>query len=185
MTSLSQIFSTVRRIATTATLVATLALPATSQAFQQGYPTIQSTGTIYRVIDADTFVINIDDPQAYAQLVRHAQGDPDRLRYLNDRFQSTRVRLANVDTPESVHRDESRNTPEGRRLSAKAKQMLEGQRTTVSCFDWGHWGRSICSITKPNGKDFAEWLIQEGHSPYVTSWGRNPLHHQRYVQAAQ
>jgi endonuclease YncB( thermonuclease family) len=72
---------------------------------------VTSHGTIYRVIDADTLMVNISDNDVYHQLVREAAGDEDRLRYFNDRFQSIRIRLANVDTPESVHRDKSRNTP--------------------------------------------------------------------------
>ena len=92
---------------------------------------------VYRVVDADTFVVNLDDANAYRQLVQLADGDEDRLRYLNDRYQSIRVRLSHVDTPESVHSDERRNTPEGERLSEQVKVMLEGKRTDVTCFDWG------------------------------------------------
>lgn len=165
--------------------IAVLALPLEVLAFQKGYPLVESTGTVYRVVDGDTFIINLDDPSAFAQMYQYAEGDSSRLRYLDDRFQSIRVRLANIDTPESVHNDVSRNSSKGRMISQKAKELLEGQRTQVSCFDWGNYGRAICSITKSNGRDYGEWLISEGYSPYVTRWGRNPIHHERYVRAAR
>lgn len=162
-----------------------LTAPFSASAYQQGFETVESTGTVYRVIDADTFVVNLDDAEAYAQLVELANGEQQRTRYLNDRFQSIRVRLANVDTPESVHPDASRNTEEGRRLSTEAKDILEGQPTRVSCFDWGYYGRLICSLEKPSGRDFGEWLIAEGHSPYITRWGRHPYLNLEYRQASE
>lgn len=153
-------------------------------AFQQGYDTITSTGTVYRVVDADTFVVNLDDTNAYRQLVYVAQGEPRRLDYLNDDYQSIRVRLANVDTAESVHSDDSRNTEQGRQLSKQVAAALEGQATRVTCFDWGDYGRAICSITLPNGSDLGQWLIGNGHSDYVTRWGRHPYLDAEY-QAAE
>ena len=157
---------------------------AASMAYQRGFETVTSTGVVYRVIDADTMVVNLSDPSAYRQMVALSEDDPDRTRYLNDRFESIRVRLANVDTPESVHPDASRNTAEGRQLSEMAKTMLEGQPTRVTCFDWGDFGRAICSLEKPSGRDFGEWLISEGHSPYVTRWGRHPYLDEMYRNAA-
>lgn len=152
-------------------------------AYQMSYEPVTSHGTVYRVVDADTFIVNVSDSDAYRQLVQEAAGDEDRLRYLNDRFQSIRVRLANVDTPESVHRDESRNTQEGRDLSAQVKALLEGQPTQVTCYDWGHYGRAICTVMKPSGVDLGEWLIANGHSEYITAWGRNPFFDAEYRAA--
>lgn len=153
-------------------------------AFQRGYDTITSTGSVHRVIDADTFIINLNGAAAYNQLAEAAQNDPQRLRHFNDTYQSIRVRLANIDTPESVHPDASRNTEEGRLLSQQVKVMLEGQATSVGCWDWGDFGRAICSITLPNGDDLGHWLIENGHSDYVTRWGRHPYLDSEY-QAAQ
>src|SRR5690554_5819313 len=100
------------------TLAAILAFSAPAEAGPlSGSDPVSSTGVVYRTIDADTFIFNIDDTEAYRRLVRQAQGDEDRERYLHDRFQSTRIRLANVDTPESTHKDEARNSPEGEKAS--------------------------------------------------------------------
>lgn len=151
-----------------------------ASAFQQGFDTVTSMGTVYRVVDADTFVVNLDDPSAYRQLVQESNGEPQRLRYLNDDYQSIRVRLANVDAPESVHHDESRNTESGRQLSKRITAAMEGHASRVSCFDWGDYGRAICSMTMPNGDDLGGWLIENGHSDYVTRWGRHPYLDAKY-----
>lgn len=163
--------------------VAMIAMASSASAVQKGFEFVSSSGEVYRVVDADTFVVNLDDASAYRQLVTLANGDEDRLRYLNDRFQSIRVRLSHVDTPESSHPIESRNTPEGARLSRQVTDMLEGQRTEVTCFDWGYHGRAICSMSMPNGDDLGRWLIERGHSDYITRWGRHPYMDAEYRAA--
>lgn len=166
--------------------VLALSVSGTSMAdVQRGFDTITSAGEVYRVVDGDTFVVNLEDPDAYRALVDAADGHPRRLRYLNNQYQSIRVRLANVDTPESVHTNEARNTEEGRQLSAKVTRMLEGEETQVSCFDWGYFGRAICSIDMPNGGDLGQWLIENGHSDYETRWGRHPYLDSEYRDAQQ
>lgn len=165
--------------------IAVLAVPSQASAFQSGYPVVESTGTVYRAVDGDTFVVNLDDREAYARLKHYANGDPERLEYFNDRYQSIRVRLANTNTKESVHRDRSRNTAEGRQVSAIAKELFNQQPTRVQCFDWGDYGRAICTMALPNGQDYGEWLIRQDYSPYVTRWGTSPFYHDRYREAAR
>ena len=55
--------------------------------------------TVKRVVDGDTFIINIDG-------------------------KDERVRLIGVDTPESVNLDESKNTPEGEEASNITKKLV-------------------------------------------------------------
>lgn len=55
--------------------------------------------TVKRVVDGDTFIINIDG-------------------------KDERVRLIGVDTPESVNPDESKNTPEGEEASNITKKLV-------------------------------------------------------------
>lgn len=55
--------------------------------------------TVKRVVDGDTFIINIDG-------------------------KDERVRLIGVDTPESVNPDESKNTPEGEEASKITKKLV-------------------------------------------------------------
>ena len=58
--------------------------------------------TVDRVVDGDTFVTYIDGKK-------------------------TRVRMIGVDTPESVHADESRNTRWGKKISKWVKKQLTGK----------------------------------------------------------
>lgn len=144
---------------------------------------VTSTGTVYRAVDGDTFIVNLADPAAYERIVRQAGSDVDRLSYLDDRFQSIRVRLGNVDTPESSHSDPSRNTPEGIEAAAIVAEITEGQEVQVACYDWGHYGRSICNLAVAHNGGWADlggWLIMHGISPYVTSFGNNPFFHEQY-----
>jgi len=159
------------------------------QAFASGsisptHPAI-GAGVVHRVIDGDTYDVNLDSPDLFSRFVSDAAGDRGRQRYLNERHRSIRVRLANVDTPESVHANAQRNSREGAEISAQVKLMIEGKPVRVLCHDWGRYGRSICNVQidgVPAG-DVGLWLIQQGYSPYVTRWGRNPYLHREYQQA--
>lgn len=146
---------------------------------------VLTTGTVYRAIDGDTFIVNLDDAAAFQRFARQAQGHAKRLRYIDHRFSSIRVRLANVDTPESSHPDRSRNTHRGQQVSLEVKQLVEGERVQVRCHDWGDYGRSICNIGTRSVPDLGLYLIEQGHSPYITRWGRNPYLHTEYLGAAQ
>jgi micrococcal nuclease len=55
------------------------------------------------------------------ELVRVVDGDTIIVNYQN---QQTRVRLIGINSPESVHEDESKNTQEGRDASAFLKEYL-------------------------------------------------------------
>lgn len=163
-----------------------LALASTaSHAYQGGYETVSSHGTVYRVVDADTFVVNLHDRDSYLDLVAAANGDPEREQYFNNRYQSIRIRLAGANTAESDHNDPSLNTLEGKAISRQMTGLLEKRETQVHCFDWGDHGRAICSLSFDNGVDVGEWLISEGHSPYVTNWGRHPYYDERYRAAEE
>lgn len=145
------------------------------------------TGTVYRVVDGDTYVVNIDDAGVFSRFVDDAAGNRGRQRYLDQAHQSIRVRLANIDTAESVHADPARNSAAGRAASDAVKQRLQGHRVKVLCHGWGRYGRSICNV-QLNGNaagDMGLWLIQEGYSQYVTRWGANPYLHQQYMRVAQ
>lgn len=66
-------------------------------------PTLYGPYDVSYVIDGDTAFINIDG-------------------------EDTKVRFIGIDTPESVHQDESRNTPEGKIASQWTKEYLTGKR---------------------------------------------------------
>ncbi len=167
-----------------ALISAAIAFPAMASPITPSYPAI-GTAVVYRVVDGDTFVVNLDDPALFQRFTSAAGSDRGRLRYLDERFQSIRVRLANVDTPESVHSNKALNTAEGKAISLEVKRMIEGKPVQVLCHDWDRYGRSICSVRLAGNQDLGLWLIQSGYSPYVTRWGKNPYLHTEYSRASK
>jgi len=151
---------------------------------QGGNAVLAGVGKVYRVIDGDTFIVNLYSEEAYNAFERAAGNEYKRRRYMDPRYKSIRVRLANVDTPESTHKDASRNTAFGSHVSTEVTKLLEGQRVSVQCHDWGVYGRPICNVSHAKVGDVGAWLIEKGYSPYVTRWGNNPYFHREYQQAA-
>lgn len=151
-------------------------------------PAFWAEGKVYRVIDGDTYIVNLSKKSDFDRLVGLAGGDQKRTRYLDSKFKSMRVRLANVDTPESVHPDASKNTQRGKTISWSVKQALEGKSVVVRCFDWGKHGRAICNVQRSYGRtnepiekgDMGLWLMRAGYSDYVTKYGRNPWLDKQY-----
>ncbi|KKN85057.1 hypothetical protein LCGC14_0282260 [marine sediment metagenome] len=143
-------------------------------------------GTVIRVIDGDTYDIRIDNPSIYEQFKDDARGDSRRERYVRQRSQSIRVRLASIDTAESVHVNPERNSVRGKQSSSVVSNMLSNQPVSVKCYDWGRYGRSICNVEflyQGQPTDLGEWLIKNGHSEYVSKWGRNPYKDREYREA--
>lgn len=161
---------------------AVISFPVLASPISPSDPAIGS-GVVYRVVDGDTYVVNLDDPELFQRFISAAGKDRGRLRYLDERFQSIRVRLANINTPESVHSNASQNTREGKAASVQVKRLIEGKPVQVLCHDWGRYGRSICNVRLEGRDDVGLWLIENGYSQYVTKWGKNPYLHVEYTQA--
>ena len=148
---------------------------------------IESKGTVYRVIDGDTYLINITDG-TFDQFVEVADGDQDILDNFNFKYESIKVRLASTNTEESEHRDESRNTEFGSRTSNIVKQFLEGKDVSLRCYDFGKYDRPICNVaihTSKGAQDIGAFLIYHEFSPYITKYGNNPYLHEEYLQLSQ
>jgi len=141
---------------------------------------VKTQGNVYRVIDGDTFVINIDEDK-YDVLKSYATGDD--LKYFNDKYHSIRVRLASTDTEESKHEDKSKNTQKGEETSNHIKQILEKKDVNLACYDFGNYNRLICNVAFPyNGDmvDLGAYLMINDLSDYVTRFGNNPYLHNEY-----
>lgn len=142
---------------------------------------VKAQGSVYRVIDGDTFVINMSNENKYNTLKSYATGDD--LKYFNDQYNSIRVRLASTDTEESKHEDESQNTAKGEETSKHITQILEKKDVNIACYDFGDYNRVICNVAFPyNGQniDLGSYLISNGLSDYVTRFGNNPYLHNQY-----
>lgn len=142
---------------------------------------VKAQGSVYRVIDGDTFVINMSNENKYNTLKSYATGDD--LKYFNDQYNSIRVRLASTDTEESKHKDKSRNTQKGEDTSNHVKQILEKEDVNLACYDFGNYHRLICNVAFPyNGDmiDLGAYLMINDLSDYVTRFGNNPYLHNEY-----
>lgn len=151
-------------------------------------------GTVSWVADGDTMRVSGIDDAVYWALKRHAEAAQERtsrnLRVnsrFNDEHRSMLVRIGNIDAPESVHHDPSRNTPEGRAASEYVENLMTGREVEFTCWRIGFFGRPICSL---HGGDFGPefdlgvHLIELGYAEYVDRFGLHPFWSERYIEAA-
>lgn len=96
-------------------------------------PTLHGPYDVVYVIDGDTAFIDIDGIE-------------------------TKVRFIGIDTPESVHQDESRNTPEGKTASEFTKKLLTGKQVyleyDISTED--DYGRTLAYVYLDDGVTLVE-----------------------------
>lgn len=141
---------------------------------------VSGQGTINYVVDGDTFDVRLPYQQRQALLdVGYVSSE-----HVSDRYQTFRVRLANVNTAESAHVDKSRNTKAGKQISNYVQSIVLKQEVEYHCFEKGNHGRAICSLNIEGLGDLGLHLIQEDLSPYVVRFGKHPTMHQEYQRAA-
>ena len=96
-----------------------------------------------------------------------------------------KVRLIGVDTAESVHPDEQKNTEFGRLAAAYTKEALEGKTVELE-FDVqqrDQYGRLLCYVYL-DGEMFNERLLEEGMAA-VSTWPPNVKYVESFTQAQQ
>lgn len=147
------------------------------------YNAIQGYGKVYRVIDGDTYIINVNEKKVFNKFNETAVSHCNK-QHLNDKYNAIKVRLFGIDTAESKHPDQDRNSAKGADTSIIVKNQIEGQLVEFTCFDYGYYGRAICSVSLGD-TDIGEWLIRNGLSKYERDWGNHPLKelHNRYINA--
>lgn len=107
-----------------------------------------TSGTVTRVVDGDTYILNIDGTDV-------------------------RVRLIGVDTPESVAPDSYRkeNSEEGKEISELVKEkVLEGDTLYIE-YDVSptdKYGRTLAYLYFPDGTMVQDWLLQNGYANVAT-----------------
>lgn len=81
-----------------------------------------------------------------------------------------RVRLIGIDTAESVHPDQSRNTEFGKTASAYTKSMLEGKVVYLEkdVSETDKYGRLLRYVYLENGTFYNELLVKEGMAKPAT-----------------
>ncbi len=103
------------------------------------------SGTVVKVIDGDTFVVDINNKQ-------------------------TTIRLIGVDTPESVHSDESKNTQEGFVASDYTKTLLLNETVYLE-YDVTKtdiYGRTLAYAYLSNGEMVQDILLEKGMARVMT-----------------
>lgn len=99
---------------------------------------------VVRVVDGDTFVVNYNG-------------------------ENEKVRLIGVDTPESVHPDEEKNTEFGDTVSSYSKEMLTGKQVKLE-FDVDErdqYGRLLAYVYI-DGQMYNKLLLQKGYAKLAT-----------------
>lgn len=109
-------------------------------------PLLYGAYKVVRVVDGDTFVVDIDGTE-------------------------TKIRLIGIDTPESVHTDESRNTEEGIVASDFTKALLKDESVyleyDVSTTD--KYGRTLAYAYLSDGETMINaLLLSEGMAQVFT-----------------
>lgn len=99
---------------------------------------------VTRVVDGDTFIINYNGKEE-------------------------RVRLIGVDTPESVHPNESKNTEEGIKVSDYTKQMLTGKYVEIELdvSQRDKYGRLLV-YAYLDGEMYNKTLLEKGYARIAT-----------------
>lgn len=94
--------------------------------------------TVTRVVDGDTFVIDTGE----------------------------KVRMILINTPESVHWDEDKNTPFGDLASEYSKELLEGVKVSleIDVSDTDQYGRLLRYVYLEDGTFVNELLVKEGYA---------------------
>lgn len=97
-------------------------------------------------------------------------------------------RVAGINTPESVHPDESRNTPEGEVASRTMKQLFpEGSDVSVNQHEIDRFGRRVSSVKRNiNGVEI-DWglvALDQELSQYYIQYGSHsdPMLHDQYKE---
>lgn len=108
--------------------------------------TLYGVYSVVRVVDGDTIVVDIDGEE-------------------------TKVRMIGVDTPESVHADENKNSESGITASQYTKNLLTGQSVYLE-YDIDvedDYGRSLAYVYLDDGTTMVNsLLLQEGMAQTMT-----------------
>lgn len=115
---------------------------------------------VTRVVDGDTFIVEVAGREE-------------------------RIRLLHVDTPESVHPDDARNTLTGKRASDYAREQVENTQVRLESDSenrYDRFGRRLAYMFV-DGKNFNVELVARGWSTYYTKYGRSTRYDREFTAA--
>jgi endonuclease YncB( thermonuclease family) len=140
------------------------------------FASIEGQGRISKVVDGDTFDIQVND---FSKLQSLYKNNMVGKKFINVNKQTFRVRLGNTNTEESKHTDQSKNTSFGSETSSVVKNKFSNVNVKFICYKKGYYERAICDLYTKEG-NLAGWLISNNYSPYVTKFGKHPTLHNEY-----
>ena len=94
----------------------------------------------------------------YGKVIRVSDGDTINLRVDG---QQERIRLANIDAPESYGRSDRPGQPYAKESTKALATMVANKTLTLNCFEQDHYGRHVCNIPY-NGSTANEVLVAQG-----------------------
>lgn len=111
------------------------------------------------------YVIDIDSLEEF-KVIRVVDGDTFIIDYKGT---EERVRLIGIDTPESVHPNESKNTEEGIKTSNYTKERLEGKmiKLELDVQERDKYGR-ILAYVYVDGNMYNKELLELGYAKLAT-----------------
>ncbi|MEZ2721830.1 thermonuclease family protein [Paenalcaligenes hominis] len=73
-----------------------------------------------------------------------------------------RVRLANIDSPETTGRADRPGQPYANEAQQALERMVLNKNLRLRCFEQDHYGRNVCDIPLPNGKTANQQMVEQG-----------------------
>lgn len=87
--------------------------------------------------------------------------------------QRERVRLANIDAPESDGRSDRPGQAYADQSQQAMAAMVLNKTLTLNCFEQDHYGRNVCNVMLPDGRIANQVLVEQGLAwAYTGSNGR-------------
>jgi endonuclease YncB( thermonuclease family) len=100
-----------------------------------------------------------------------------------DTGERVKIRLLNVDTPESVHPIAEKNSEFGKITSNYAKNYVRGKKSAAAeCSGSGYYGRPLCYLFL-DGENVNLHLVRMGYSPYYVKYGCSSLYNKEFLKA--
>ncbi len=96
-----------------------------------------------------------------------------------------RVRLANIDSPETPGRADRPGQPYAQQAQQALERMVLNKTVRLRCFEQDHYGRNICEVPLDNGKTANQWMVEHGWAWAYTGSGGRYLRDKSLVQVQQ
>ena len=129
-------------------LVSCRQVPPVTMASESPETELEGPYSVTRIVDGDTIVVNMDGKDG----------------------KDTKIRLIGIDTPESVHPDNEKNTEEGRIASAYTEKLLTGCNVYLE-FDSEYkdsYDRVLAYAYLEDGRMVNAILLEEGMASVYT-----------------